>query len=98
MTQGIVTRLGQSGGGFLCQGSFKMTVTGIVLVPQIIKSPPTMWWWRLIVFAESARSRRILFLLSLENPCSDYFQIFAVCIQALENLSGIFFFLRFPVS
>ena len=30
-----------------------------------------MWWWRLIVFAESARDRRILFLLSLENPCPD---------------------------
>ena len=36
-----------------------------------------MGWWRLIVFAESARCRRrrrILFLLSLENPYSDYFQ------------------------
>ena len=49
----------------------------------IIKSPPTMWLWRLIVFAESARRRRHLFLLSLENPYSDYFQIFAVCILAL---------------
>ena len=38
------------------------------------------------VFAESAR-RRHLFLLSLENPYSDYFQIFAVCILALGNLS-----------
>ena len=26
-----------------------------------------MWWWRLIVFAESAR-RRHLFMLSLKNP------------------------------
>ena len=60
----------------------------------IIKSSPTMWWWRLIVFAESAR-RRHLFLLSLGNPYSDYFQIFAVCILALENLSGNFFFLAF---
>ena len=52
-----------------------------------------MWWWRLIVFAESARRRRrILFLLSLDNPCSDYFQIFAVCILlALGNLPGDFF-------
>ena len=47
-----------------------------------------MWWWRLIVLAESARRRRHLFLLSLENPYSDYFQIFAVCILALGNLSG----------
>ena len=56
----------------------------------LFKSPPTMWWWRRIVFAESAR-RRHLFLLSLENPYSDYFPIFAVCILALWNLSGIFF-------
>ena len=49
-----------------------------------------MWWWRLIVFAESARRRRHLFLLSLEKPYSDYFQIFAACILALGNLSGIF--------
>ena len=40
-----------------------------------------MWWWRLIVFAESAR-RRHLFLLSLKNPYSNYFQIFTVCILA----------------
>ena len=26
-----------------------------------------------------------LLLLSLENPCSDYFQIFAVCILALGD-------------
>ena len=44
-----------------------------------------MWWWRLFVFAESAR-RRILFLLSLEHPCSDYLQIFAVFKLALGNL------------
>ena len=57
-----------------------------------IKSPPTMWWWRLIVFDESARRRRhrILFLLSLENPCSDYFEILAVCILALGNLPDKF--------
>ena len=55
-----------------------------------------MWWWRLIVFAESARRRRRgLFLLSLENPYSDYFKIFAVCILALENLPGKFFFAFF---
>ena len=58
-----------------------------------------MWWWRLIVFAESARHhrrrRRHLFLLSLENPYSDYFQIFAVCILALGNLSDNFFFAIF---
>ena len=54
-----------------------------------------MWWWRLIVFAESAHGRRILFLLSLENPCSNYFQIFAVCILALGNLPGNFFFAFF---
>ena len=64
----------------------------------IIKSPHTiMWWWRLIVFAESARRRRHLFLLSLENPYSDYLQIFAVCILALGNLPGEFC-LRFSVS
>ena len=59
----------------------------------IIKSPPTMWWWRLIVFAESAHRgrRRHLFLLSLENPSSDYFQIFAVCKLAPGNLPGEFF-------
>ena len=57
---------------------------------KFIKSPPTLWWWRLIVFAESAR-RRHLFLLSLENPYSDYFQIFAVCILALGNLPSDFF-------
>ena len=57
-----------------------------------------MWWWRLIVFAESARRRRHLFLLSLENPYSDYFQIFAVCILALGNLSGNFFFAFFSFS
>ena len=60
-----------------------------------IKSPPTMWWWRLIVFAESAPRRRHLFLLSLENPYSDYFQIFAVRILALGNSPGNFFF-AFP--
>ena len=59
-----------------------------------IKSPTTMWWWRLIVFAESAR-RRHLFLLSLKNPYSDYFQIFTVCILALGNLPGNFFFAFF---
>ena len=53
-----------------------------------------MWWWRLIVFAESAR-RRHLFLLSLKNPYSDYFQIFTVCILALGNLPGNFFFAFF---
>ena len=58
------------------------------------KSPPTMWRWRLIVFAESTR-RRHLFLLSLENPYSDYFQIFAVCILALGNSSVKFFFAFF---
>ena len=51
------------------------------VVLGLIKSPPPMWWGRLIVFAESAR-----FLPSLENPYSDYFQIFAVCILALGNL------------
>ena len=61
----------------------------------VFKSPPTMWWWRLIVFVESARRRRHSFLLSLGNPYSDYFQIFAVCILALETLLG--FFLRFSV-
>ena len=52
-----------------------------------------MWWWRFIVFAEPAhrRRRRIWLLLSLENTCSDYFQIFAVCILALGNLPGNFF-------
>ena len=54
-----------------------------------------MWWWRLIVFAEFARRRRHLFLLSLKNPYSDYFQIFTVCILALGNLPGIFFFALF---
>ena len=53
-----------------------------------------MWWWRLIVFAKSAR-RRHLFSLSIENPYSAYFQIFAVCILALGNLSGEFFFAFF---
>ena len=43
-------------------------------------------------FAESAR-RRHLFLLSFENP--DYFQIFAVCILAMGNLPGNFFFAFF---
>ena len=55
----------------------------------IFKSPPTLWWWRLIVFSESAR-RRHLFLLSLENPYSDY------CILALGNLPGKFFLDVFP--
>ena len=54
-----------------------------------------MWLWRLIVFAESAG--RHLFLLSLENPYSDYFQIFAVCIVALRNLHGNFFFAFFSL-
>ena len=61
------------------------------LIVFFVKYPPTMWWCRLIVFAESARRRRHLFLLSLENPYSDYFQIFAVCILAMGNLSGNFF-------
>ena len=61
-----------------------------VFITGHMKSPPTLWWWRLIVFAESA-GRRHLFLLSLENPYSDYFQIFAVCILALGNLPGDFF-------
>ena len=60
------------------------------------KSPPTIWWWRLIVFAESAR-RRHLFLLSLKNPYSDYFQIFPVCILALGNLPSKFFFAFFSL-
>ena len=55
-----------------------------------------MWWWRLIVFAGSAH--RPLFLLSLENPYSDYFQIFAACILVLGNLSGKFFFAFFSFS
>ena len=50
-----------------------------------------MWWWRLIVFAESARRHRHLFLLSLKNPYSNYFQIFTVCILAPRNLPGNFF-------
>ena len=55
-----------------------------------------MWWWRLIVFAESARRhRRHLFPFTLKNPYSDYFQIFAVCILALGNLPGKFFFAFF---
>ena len=64
----------------------------VLILILLLKSPPTMWWWRLIVFPEFARRRRILFLLSLENPCSDYFQIFAVCILALGNLPGKFFY------
>ena len=28
---------------------------GTVTFELIFKSPPTMWWWRLIVFAESVR-------------------------------------------
>ena len=35
------------------------------------------------------------FCFNLENPYSDYFQIFAVCILALGNLSGKFFFCVF---
>ena len=66
--------------------------TNIYFTMVIIKSPPTLWWWRLIVFAESARRRRHLFLLSLEKPYSDYFQIFEICILALGNLAGNFFF------
>ena len=56
-----------------------------------------MWWWRL--FAESPRRRRCAFCFCShsKNPCSDYFQIFAVCILALGNLPGRFF-LRFSVS
>ena len=67
-------------------------------IQVFIRSPSTMLWWRLIVFAESARRHRsILFLLSIENPCSDFFQILAVCILALGNLLGNFF-LCFSVS
>ena len=78
---------------------FKLKELGLIY-SIIFKSSPTLWWCRLIVFAESARRlrRRILFLLSLENPCSDYFQIFAVCILALGNLPGKFFFCVFSVS
>ena len=65
------------------------------LTKCIFKSPPTMWWWRLIVLAESTRRRRHLFLLSLENPYSVYPQIYTVCILALGNLSGNFFFAFF---
>ena len=66
----------------------------ISLYNYLIKSPPTciLWWWRLIVFAESARRCRHLFLLSLKNPYSDHFQIFTVYILALGNLPGNFFF------
>ena len=65
----------------------------ISLYNYLIKSPPILWWWRIIVFAESARRRRRhLFLLSLKNPYSDHFQIFTVCILALVNLPGNFFF------
>ena len=63
-------------------------------IHSFIKSPPTMWWWRLIVFAESAR-RRHWFQLSLENPHWDYFRIFAVCILALGNFPGNFVFFAF---
>ena len=52
-----------------------------------------MWWWRLIV--STCRRRRHFFLLSLKNPYSDYFQIFTVCILALKNLPGNFFFAFF---
>ena len=45
----------------------------------------------------SARRRRHLFLFSLENPYSDYFQIFTVCILALGNLSDKFFFAFFSL-
>ena len=64
----------------------------INLYNYLIKSPPILWWWRLIVFAESARRCRHLFLLSLKNPYSDHFQIFTVYILALGNLPGNFFF------
>ena len=83
---------------YVLSSTFNDIRLNTVTLSIIIKSPPTMWWWRLIVFAESARRRRRhLFLLSLENPYSDYFQIFAVCILALGNLPGEFF-LRFSVS
>ena len=60
-----------------------------------------MWWWRLIVFAESARRRwlrrhRNLLLLSIKNSCLDYFYIFAVCSLALGNPPAFNFF--FSVS
>ena len=55
-----------------------LTDSMLPLITIFIKSPPTMWRWRLLVFAEYARRRRILFLLSIENPCLDYLQIFAV--------------------
>ena len=70
-----------------------MCLLGVMTFDLIFKSPPTLWWWRLIVFAESARRR--LFLLSLENPYSDYFQIFAVCILALGICLVNFFFAFF---
>ena len=70
--------------------AFKLLRKNLVNAITLIKSPPTMWWWRFFVFAESAR-RSHLFLLSLENPYSNYFQIFAICILALGNLPGNFF-------
>ena len=79
-------------GLYVSRSSDGSRIRFVTMVSEIIKSPPTMWWWRLIVFAESARRRRHLFLLSLKNPYSDYFQIFTVCILALGNLPGEFFF------
>ena len=58
---------------------------------------PEKYDYLLSLQIESTRRRRHLFLLSLENPYSDYFQIFAVCKLALGNLPGEFF-LRFSVS
>ena len=57
-----------------------------------------MWWWRLFVFAESARRRGILFLLSLKNPhffmfhnfCG-YFSFFhSAIISSYTPLLGLF--------
>ena len=87
--KGQLKILNQQGYVFICF---------IKLLKLLFKSPPTMFWWRLIVFAESARCRRHLFLLSLKNPYSDYFQIFTVCILALGNLPGNFFFAFFSFS
>ena len=53
-----------------------------------MKSPPTIWWWRLIVFAESVRRRRYAFWpwgISLVN----LFLLFSVSLTKFKSAAEI---------
>ena len=75
----------------------EMSALSVNGVKDIIKFPPTMWWWRLIVYAESARRRHLFhpypgcvlisFWCDSDNRNLDFF--------TLKNFSAYFSFAHF---